>query len=131
MGFNHKTLTNLLTIIFTNLLGNAEMNLIFVLSKQLSIDAKNKNMTNFKAPYKGTTENPKSMFPILVDGKETVIVIADAYEQETEKAFLVNCMNATGCDNKNFWLPKSLVKFVEGGVELPSWFYAKTFSSLR
>lgn len=88
-------------------------------------------MKNFKSPYQGTKENPKSMFPIFVDGKETVIVIDDAYQQETEKAFLVNCMNASCADNKNFWLPKSLVKFVEGGVELPSWFYSKTFSSLR
>lgn len=89
-------------------------------------------MTTFKAPYKGTTEAPKQMFPIYVDGKETSIVVDDCYEKETEKAFLVNAMNATGCsDNKGYWIPKSVIKFNENGIELPSWFFGKNFSSIK
>lgn len=48
--------------------------------------------------------------------------------RETEKAYLFNVMNTVSGENKDFWIPKSLVSQVNNEWVMPSWFIQKQFA---
>jgi hypothetical protein len=72
---------------------------------------------------------------VITDGLKSInLIIEEKPQKETDKAVFVMVLNSDCGSNKDFWIPKSLLKQVESnGVKcfsLPEWFIRKTFSNL-
>lgn len=68
---------------------------------------------------------PNTIKAKLIDG--TNLVMATSFSKETDKAVLATVINTSCGSNRDYWIPKSLLKIEEYSVVLPLWFVKKTF----
>lgn len=50
--------------------------------------------------------------------------------RETEKAFLFNVLNTVSGENRDFWIPKSVLSKNDNEWVMPSWFVQKQFAPI-
>ena len=67
------------------------------------------------------------VYNISKDGKSTNLYFAKEFVSESEKAICFNMMRNDDPDTKKVWVPKSVIKITENGIEMAAWFYNKSF----
>lgn len=75
-----------------------------------------------------TTTNSAAVQMLMI--KDSYFAMNLEATRETEKAFLFNVLNTVSGENRDFWIPKSVLSKNNNEWVMPSWFVQKQFANI-
>lgn len=75
-----------------------------------------------------TTTNSAAVQMLMIKGSYFAMNLEAT--RETEKAFLFNVLNTVSGENRDFWIPKSVLSKNNNEWVMPSWFVQKQFANI-